>query len=57
MSGGIGFTSPPLPDEAVTRVLNVVPEGWSASILDGKVKPSEAKALGLAPGQVRELAK
>jgi len=43
-------------EEAVTRVLAVVPEGWSASLLDGKVEPSEAKVLGLKQGEVRELA-
>jgi hypothetical protein len=42
-------------EEAVTRVLAVVPEGWSASLLDAKVKPSEAKVLDLARGEVREL--
>jgi hypothetical protein len=44
-------------DEAVSRVLDCVPEGWAASLLDRQIKPGEAAVLNLEPGEVRELRK
>lgn len=41
--------------DAVTRVLNAIPEGWTASLLDGELQPLEAKVLNLALGTVREI--
>jgi hypothetical protein len=41
--------------EAVAAVLNAVPEGWSAILLDTRLKSAEANILGLKPGEVREV--
>jgi hypothetical protein len=43
-------------EDAVSRVLDCVPEGWSASLLDQQINPSEAAALKLQLGDVRKLA-
>jgi hypothetical protein len=42
-------------DEAVTQVLNAVPEGWTAALLSNRLKPDEIGVLNLRPGEVREL--
>jgi hypothetical protein len=42
-------------DEALTLVLNRVPEGWAAALLSNKLTPLEAEALNLKPGDVREI--
>jgi hypothetical protein len=42
-------------EEAVSVVLNAVPEGWSAVLLP--LSPVEASALNMQPGEVRELTK
>ena len=42
-------------EEAVTKVLNAVPEGWTAALLPNRLKPLEVEALNLKPGEVREL--
>lgn len=42
-------------DHAVARVLECVPEGWSASLLDQIVDPTEAAVLELHPGDARKL--
>ncbi len=42
-------------DEAVARVLDCVPEGWTASLLDERLKPDEVAVRKLQPGDVREL--
>ena len=43
--------------EAVSRVLECVPEGWAASLLDQSLEPDEVAVLKLQPGHVRELRK
>ena len=42
-------------NQAVNRVLNAVPEGWTAALLDNKLKPQEVEILNLRPGEVREI--
>jgi hypothetical protein len=43
-------------EQAVDSVLDVVPEGWSARLIDGAHYPWMMAGLsGLAPGEVREL--
>jgi hypothetical protein len=42
-------------DEAVGRVLRVFPEGCSARLLDGFLKPRRDVVLAMIPGEVREL--
>jgi hypothetical protein len=44
-------------DEAVSRVLDCVPEGWSASLLEQGLDPNKAAGLKLRPGDVRVLRK
>ena len=44
-------------DEAVSRVLDCVPEGWSASLLEQSLDPNKAAGLKLRPGDVRALRK
>ena len=39
--------------EAVTLVLNAVPEGWTASLRSNRLTPEEVKSLNLMPGEVR----
>lgn len=41
-------------DEAVDRVLEVVPEGWSASLVGRELAGAEATALNMQPGEVRQ---
>jgi hypothetical protein len=42
-------------EEALTLVLNSVPEGWTAALLSNKLTPLEIEALNLEPGDVREI--
>lgn len=42
-------------DEAVNAVLDVVPEGWSAALLENELSEQESEALILGPGDVREI--
>jgi hypothetical protein len=42
-------------EEALTLVLNAVPEGWTAALLPNKLKPLEIEALNLNDGEVREI--
>ena len=42
-------------EDAVTQVLNAIPEGWTAVLLASDLKPMELEALNLSPGEVREL--
>jgi hypothetical protein len=42
-------------EEAISRVLDAVPTGWSASLLDINVAPQEREALKLEAGEVRKL--
>jgi len=42
-------------DEAITRVLNAIPEGWTAALLSNRLTPQEMEALNLQLGEVREI--
>jgi len=42
-------------DEALTLVLDAVPEGWSAALLGTRLKPNDVALLHLNPGDVRKL--
>jgi hypothetical protein len=43
------------PEEAVSQVLNVIPEGWSASLAKDQLTPAEVEALNLKQGEVHEI--
>ncbi|WP_128962967.1 hypothetical protein [Bradyrhizobium guangzhouense] len=44
------------PDEAITRVLDAVPEGWAATVLPGcALSPADVSALHIGPGDIREI--
>jgi hypothetical protein len=42
-------------EEAVNRVLDAIPEGWTARLLDDALKPRETAVVGMSAGEVREL--
>lgn len=42
-------------EDAVDRVLNAVPEGWSARLLDDHLKPRQDTVRSMIRGEVREL--
>jgi hypothetical protein len=42
-------------DDAVDRVLAVVPEGWAARLMDEPMQMHESAVLNIARGEVREL--
>jgi hypothetical protein len=42
-------------DDAVTLVLNAIPEGWTAALLPNRLSPEEVAVLALKPGEVREI--
>ena len=42
-------------EEAVDRVLDAIPEGWAACLLDDTLKPRGDAILGMNAGEVREL--
>ena len=42
-------------EEAVTEVLNVVPEGWTAALLSNRLTSQEVELLDFQPGEVREI--
>jgi phage terminase large subunit GpA-like protein len=42
-------------DDAVTQVLDAVPEGWAASLLTNHLTPDHVVLLNLKPGEVREI--
>ncbi len=42
-------------DDAVTQVLNAIPEGWTAALLPNQVTPEEVAVLALKAGEVREI--
>jgi len=44
-------------EDAVDQVLNAIPEGWDATLLANRLKPSEEEALNLKPGEVIELSR
>jgi hypothetical protein len=39
----------------VSLVLNIIPEGWTASLLQEQLTPDEVTVLNLKPGDVREI--
>lgn len=44
------------PDEAITRVLDAVPEGWAATVLPRcALSAAEVAALQIGPGDIREI--
>lgn len=43
------------PEDALALVLQRVPEGWSAALLDIQVTPEEVAALKMEPGDVRKI--
>ena len=44
------------PDEAITQILNAVPEGWAATVLPSyALSSNEVAALQLGPGEIREI--
>ena len=40
-------------DEAVDRVLDAIPEGWTATLIERKLSDEQAASLNMAPGEVR----
>ena len=42
-------------DDAIDCVLNAVPEGWTARLLDETLGPREEAVAGMMPGEVRDL--
>ena len=42
-------------EEAVDRVLDAIPEGWAARLLDDSLNPRGDAILGMSAGEVREL--
>ena len=42
-------------EEAVDLVLDVIPEGWAASLLTSKLRPQELEVLNLRAGEVRKI--
>ena len=44
-------------EEAVEHVLQAVPDGWSARLMDGTLKPQPDAIQTMNSGEVRELAK
>ena len=42
-------------EEAVDRVLDAIPEGWAARLLDRSLEPRENAVRGMTAGEVREL--
>src|ERR1700682_4665610 len=45
------------PERAVPLVLGFIPEGGSAAVTDGRLRPDQIALLNLNPGEVRELTK
>jgi hypothetical protein len=41
--------------EAINQVLNAVPAGWSAFLLDTRLQPDEVEILKLKSGEVRKI--
>ena len=42
-------------EDAVDRVLDAIPEGWAARLLDDSLKPRENAVRDMIAGEVREL--
>jgi hypothetical protein len=51
------FAAATLREEAVGRVLEAIPDGWRARLLDDFLKPRQDIVLTMVPGEVRELAR
>jgi len=43
------------PEDAVSLVLNAIPEGWSASPAQEQLTPAEMEGLDLKQGEVHEI--
>jgi hypothetical protein len=43
------------PEDAVSLVLNAIPEGWSASLARAQLTPAEMEGLNLKQGEVHEI--
>ena len=43
------------PQEAVSLVLNAIPEGWSASLAQEGLTPAEVEGLNLKHGEVHQI--
>jgi hypothetical protein len=41
-------------EEAVDRVLDAIPEGWAASLVERQLSDELVAALDMSPGQVRQ---
>lgn len=41
--------------DAITQVLNAIPEGWTGALLPNRLTPDEVGVLALKPGEVREI--
>ena len=42
-------------EDAVSLVLNAIPEGWSASLAQEQLTPAEVEALDLKHGEVHQI--
>jgi hypothetical protein len=42
-------------EEAVDRVLDAIPEGWAATLMERGLSGEAAANLNMVPGQVREM--
>jgi hypothetical protein len=42
-------------EEAVDRVLDAIPEGWAAHLLDDSLRPRSDSVVNMQPGEVGEL--
>lgn len=42
-------------EDAVDRVLDAIPEGWAARLLDDSLRPCESAVRDMTAGEVREL--
>jgi hypothetical protein len=45
------------PEQAVALVLAAVPEGWSAVLVEGRLRQDDIALLDLMPGDIHELKK
>jgi hypothetical protein len=41
-------------DKAVDHVLDAIPEGWTASLVERELGADDAAALNMKPGEVRQ---
>ena len=48
----VAFTSP---EEALSKVLDSIPEGWSVVLTGARLNAREIEMLAIKPGEVREL--